>query len=157
MLSLLARSRSLLRGLRAFDSLRFSVLDLKLGGRMLVKHPALTVIATIAVGFAVAVGTVGFEIARQALWPTIPLPNGDAIVALQNWNAAESVRIDASRRDYELWRGGLSAITDLSAVEVEERSIAVGDGPGQPETVAPQLVITARCVDPRAFGGIPVL
>ena len=139
--SLLARSRSLLRGrgargLRAFDSLRFSVLDLKLGGRMLVKHPALTVIATIAVGFAVAVGTVGFEIARQALWPTIPLPNGDAIVALQNWNAAESVRIDASRRDYELWRDGLSTITDLSAVEVEERSIAVGDGPGQPETVA---------------------
>ena len=141
MLSLLARSRSLLRGRgargpHAFDSLRFSVLDLKLGGRMLVKHPALTVIATIAVGFAVAVGTVGFEIARQALWPTIPLPNGDAIVALQNWNAAESVRIDASRRDYELWRGGLSTITDLSAVEVEERSIAVGAGPGQPETVA---------------------
>ncbi|HEY9283102.1 MAG TPA: ABC transporter permease [Pyrinomonadaceae bacterium] len=133
MLSLLARSRSLLR---AFDSLRFSVLDLKLGGRMLVKHPALTVIATIAVGFAVAVGTVGFEIARQALWPTIPLPDGDAIVALQNWNAAESVRIDASRRDYELWRDGLSTITDLSAVEVEERSIAVGAGPGQPETVA---------------------
>ena len=141
MLSLLALSRSLLRGrgargLRAFDSLRFSVLDLKLGGRMLVKHPALTVIATIAVGFAIAVGTVGFEIARQALWPTIPLPNGDAIVALQNWNAAESVRIDASRRDYELWRDGLSTITDLSAVEVEERSIAVGAGPGQPETVA---------------------
>ena len=25
------------------------------------------------------------------------------------------------------------------------------------ETVAPQLVITARCVDPHAFGGIPVL
>ncbi len=61
------------RGLRAFDSLRFSVLDLRLGGRMLVKHPALTVIATIAVAFAIAVGTVGFEIARQALWPTIPL------------------------------------------------------------------------------------
>ena len=59
------------RGLRAFDSLRFSVLDLKLGGRMLVKHPALTVIATIAVAFAIAVGTVGFEIARQALWPGI--------------------------------------------------------------------------------------
>ena len=45
-------------------------------------------------------------------------------------------RIAASRRDYELWRDGLSTITDLSAVEVEERSIAVGAGPGQPETVA---------------------
>src|ERR1044072_6870547 len=124
------------RGLRAFDSLRFSVLGLKLGGRMLVKHPALTVIATIAVGFAVAVGTVGFEIARQALWPTIPLPDGNAIVALRNWNVADNASVLASRRDYELWRDGLSTITDLSAVEVEERNIAVDDGLGQPETVA---------------------
>jgi hypothetical protein len=61
-------------GRGAFSGLRFSVLDLRLGGRMLVKHPALTAIATIAVAFAIAVGTVGFEIARQALWPTIPLP-----------------------------------------------------------------------------------
>src|SRR5918999_5950276 len=58
------------RGLAWFDEMRFSWLDLKLGGRMLVKYPALTVIATIAVAFAIAVGTVGFEIARQALWPT---------------------------------------------------------------------------------------
>ena len=124
------------RGLRAFDSLRFSMLDLRLGGRMLVKHPALTAIATIAVAFAIAVGTVGFEIARQALWPTIPLPNGNAIVALRNWNVADNASVPASRRDYELWRDGLSTITDLSAVEVEERSIAVGAGAGQPETVA---------------------
>src|SRR5215208_5886986 len=124
------------RGLRAFDSLRFSVLDVKLGSRMLVKHPALTVIATIAVAYAIAVGTVGFEIARQALWPTIPLPDGNAIVALRNWNVADNASVPASRRDYDLWRDGLSTITDLSAVEVEERSIAVGAGTGQPETVA---------------------
>ncbi|HEX6050939.1 MAG TPA: ABC transporter permease, partial [Gemmatimonadaceae bacterium] len=124
------------RGLRAFDSLRFSMLDLRLGGRMLFKHPALTVIATIAVAYAIAVGTVGFEIARQALWPTIPLPDGNAIVALRNWDVADNESVGASRRDYELWQGGLSTITDLSAVEVEERSVAVGGGLGQPETVA---------------------
>src|SRR5215208_1784039 len=124
------------RGLRAFDSLRFSMLDLKLGGRMLAKHPALTVIATIAVAYAIAVGTVGFEIARQALWPTIPLPDGNAIVALRNWNVADNESVPAARRDYDLWRGGLSTITGLSAVEIEERSVSVGTGPGQPETVA---------------------
>src|SRR5688572_11413822 len=124
MLSLLARSRSL-RALRAFDSLRFSMLDLRLGGRMLVTHPALTVLATIAVAYAIAVGTVGFEVARQALWPTFPLPDGNAIVALRNWNVADNASVPASRREYELWRDGLNTITDLSAVEVEERSIAV--------------------------------
>jgi predicted permease len=131
-----ARDRREACGPPAFDSLRFSMLDLKLGGRMLVKHPALTVIATIAVGFAVAVGTVGFEVARQALWPTIPLSEGNAIVALRNWNVADQAEAPASRRDYELWRDGLSTITDLSAVEVEERNIAVGAGLGQPQTVA---------------------
>ncbi|MBC8087655.1 MAG: ABC transporter permease, partial [Phycisphaerae bacterium] len=110
-------------------------LDFKLGLRMLIKHPTLTVIATIAVAYAIAVGTVGFEIARQALWPTIPLPYGNAIVALRNWNVAENESVAASRGDYELWRDGLSAITHLSAVEVEERSVAVGAGAG-PETVA---------------------
>src|SRR5687768_17303855 len=140
MLSLLARSRALVRAIRRGDalndSLRFSVLDLRLGGRMLVKHPALTAIATIAVAFAIAVGTVGFEVARQALWPTIPLPGGDAIVALRNWDVADNAAVRASRRDYELWRDGLGTITDLAAVEVEERSVAVGAGPGQPATVA---------------------
>jgi predicted permease len=124
------------RGRGTFESLRFSMLDVRLGGRMLVKHPALTVIGTIAVAFAIAVGTVGFEIARQVLRPTIPLPDGNAIVALQNWNVADNASVRASRRDYALWRAGLSTITDLSAVEVEERNIAVGVGVGQPETVA---------------------
>jgi putative ABC transport system permease protein len=123
-------------GRGAYGRLGFSMLDLRLGGRMLVKHPALTVIGTIAVAFAIAVGTVGFEIARQAFWPAIPLPDGNSIVALRNWNVAGNESVPASRRDYELWRDGLSTITDLSAVEVEERSIAVGAGPGQPETVA---------------------
>ena len=58
------------RGLRAFDSLRVSTLDVKLGGRMLVKHPGLTVIGTIAVAFAIAVGTAAFEIITQVLFPT---------------------------------------------------------------------------------------
>jgi putative ABC transport system permease protein len=131
----LARIRSLLR-IRTSGGVGVSMLDVRLGGRMLVKHPALTVIGTIAVAFAIAVGTVGFEVARQAFWPAIPLPDGNAIVALRNWDVADQAVVPASRRDYELWRDGLSTITDLAAVEVEERSIAVGAGPGQPETVA---------------------
>jgi predicted permease len=124
------------RVLRPFDNLRFSMLDIRLSGRMLVKHPALTLVSTIAVAFAIAVGTVGFEVARQALWPSIPLPDGNAIVALRNWNAADYAPVSASRRDFELWRDGLTAISDFSAVELQDRNVAVGAGPGQPETIA---------------------
>ena len=139
------------RGLRAFDNLRFSMLDLKLGARMLVKHPTLTAIATIAVAFAIAAGTVGFEIARQALWPTIPLPNGNAIVALQNWDVAESVRRNASRRDYALWKDGLTTITDVGAIVLQERNVAVGVGAGQPDEIAN---VTASTF---AMTGVPAL
>ena len=124
------------RGLRGFDSLRFSVLDLKLGGRMLVKHPGLTVIATIAVAFAIAVGTSAFEIGRQVVLPTIPLPNGNAIVVLRNWNIADNGPVGASRRDYARWKRDVRTVTDLGAVKVQDRSVAVAAGPGEPVTVA---------------------
>lgn len=130
------RHKEALREGRGLAWLGGFALDFKLGGRMLVKHPALTVVATIAVAYAIAAGTVGFEIARQALWPTVPLPEGGAIVVLQNRDVAVDAPVPASRRDYELWRDGLSTIIDLAAIEVEERSIAVGAGPGRPETVA---------------------
>src|SRR6185369_2024058 len=126
------------RGLRAFDSLRFSMLDLKLGGRMLVKHPGLTVIGTIAVAFAIAVGTAAFEGIKQTLFPTIPLPQGDEIVALRNWNVVWNGSADgASRGDYTLWNRDLTTITNIAAVEVRDRSVALAaSGGGEPATVA---------------------
>jgi hypothetical protein len=128
------------RGLRAFDNLRFSMLDLKLGARMLVKHPGLTVIGTMAVAFAIAVGTAAFEGINQTLFPRIPLPEGDAIVALRNWNVRYSAPTDgASRRDYTLWTRNLAGVRDFAAVEVRDRSVTIaanGVGGGESVTVA---------------------
>jgi hypothetical protein len=128
------------RGLRAFDSLRFSMLDLKLGARMLVKHPGLTVIGTLAVAFAIAVGTAAFEGIKQTLFPKIPLPEGAEIVALRNWNVRYSAPTDgASRRDYAIWTSGLTAVTDFAAVDVRDRSVvlaATGGSGGESITVA---------------------
>ena len=124
------------RGLRWFDSLRFSMLDLKLGGRMLVKHPGLTVVGTIAVAFAIAVGTVAFEIGTQVVFPTIPLPNGDAIVVLRNWHVQANGPVAASRRDYARWKSDVTTVTDLGAIDVQDRNVAWGAGAGEPVTVA---------------------
>src|SRR5215216_5823896 len=43
------------RGLAWFDAVRFSWLDFKLGGRMVAKYPGLTIMATLAIGVAVAI------------------------------------------------------------------------------------------------------
>jgi putative ABC transport system permease protein len=139
------------RGLRWFDSLRFSVLDLKLGARMLVKHPGLTVIGTIAVAFAIAVGTVAFEVGKQVVFPTIPLPNGNAIVVLGNWHVQANRAVGASRRDYARWQSDVTTVTDLGAIMVQDRNVAVTDGPSEPVIVAD---VTASTF---AMTGVPAL
>ena len=63
-------------------------LDLKLGGRMLVKYPGLTIVGGLAMAFAIWVGTVIFEVLTLLVHPTLPLPAGDRIVQIRNWDVA---------------------------------------------------------------------
>src|ERR687893_1151433 len=60
------------RGRAWFDA--FS-LDLKLGGRMLVKYPGLTVVGGLAMAFAIWAGAVVFQVMMLAFNPTLPLPH----------------------------------------------------------------------------------
>ena len=124
------------RGLRWFDSLRFSVLDVKLGARMIVKHPGLTVIGTFAVAFAIAIGTAAFEIGTQVLFPTIPLPDGDAIVVLRNWNTESNGPVGASARDYMRWKSSAATITDAAAIVMRQRNVAWDRNGAEPIIVA---------------------
>ena len=124
------------RGLRWFDSLRFSVLDLKLGVRMLRKHPGLTAIGAIAVAFAIAVGTAGFEIVTQILYPTIPLPDGNAIVGFRNWNAALNVPAGVSRSEYAAWKRELTTVTSLAIGIGAIRNVSVGGDVAASEPVS---------------------
>ena len=63
-------------------------LDLKLGGRMLVKYPGLTVVGGLAMAFAICVGAVIFQVLSLFFSPALPLPAGDRIVHIRNWDAA---------------------------------------------------------------------
>ena len=63
-----------------------SWLDLKLGVRMLVKYPGLTIVGGLAMAFAIWVGVVAFEMVMLFVSPTLPLPEGDRIVHLRNYD-----------------------------------------------------------------------
>lgn len=63
-------------------------LDLKLGGRMFVKYPGLTIVGGLAMAFAICVGTVIFAVLTMLIYPTLPLPAGERIVQIANWDAA---------------------------------------------------------------------
>src|SRR6185503_13501595 len=95
------------RGLGWFDEMRFSWLDLKLGGRMLVKYPMLTIVGGVSMAFAIWVGAGTFEAIRQLVFPTIPLPDADRIVVLQNWDASANRPELHATHDFLAWRGSL--------------------------------------------------
>src|SRR5690606_29647555 len=65
-------------------------LDLKLGGRMLVKYPGLAIVGGLAMAFAICVGVVFFEMVMLFVSPRLPLPGGDRIVYLRNYDVQAS-------------------------------------------------------------------
>ena len=103
-------------------------LDFRLGARMLVKYPGITLVGGLAFAFAIAVGAAGFELIMQVAAPSLPLPDGDRIVAIRAWDAAVS---DHERRlAYELtsWRGALRTVEELGAHRTVGRNLLVPGG-----------------------------
>src|SRR5215212_8203510 len=79
-------------------------LDLKLGGRMLVKYPGLTIVGGLAMAFAICVGAVVFEMVMLFVSPTLPLPGGDRVVQIRNWDAETSQEESRVQHDFVAWR-----------------------------------------------------
>jgi putative ABC transport system permease protein len=115
---------------------RISWLDLKLGFRMLVKYPGLTLIGGLAIAFAVCVGVGTFEILSQLAYPTIPLPEGDRIVAVRNWDALANEAEPRALHDLEAWRAGLRTVEEVGEFRTVERNLVLGQGHGEPLEVA---------------------
>ncbi|HET7613778.1 MAG TPA: ABC transporter permease [Gemmatimonadaceae bacterium] len=110
-------------------------LDLKLGFRMLVKYPGLTLIGGLAMAFGVWFGAVTFQMFGAITSTKLPLPDGDRIVRVQNWDAKTRTDEDRVLYDYQLWRATRS-ITDLGAYRDASVNLVGADGAAQPEIAA---------------------
>ena len=89
-------------------------LDLKLGLRMLVKYPGLTLIGGLAMAFGIWFGAVTVQMFGVITTTKLPLPDGDRIVKIQNLDLKTSQDEDRVLYDYQLWRTARS-ITDIGA------------------------------------------
>ena len=92
---------------------RISWMDLKLGVRMLVKYPGLTLVGSLAMAFAIAVGAAAFEFLNQVVHPALPLHEGDRVVGIRLWHTESNGVEEQALFDYTVWRGGLRSIEDL--------------------------------------------
>jgi predicted permease len=111
-------------------------IDFKLGFRMLIKYPGLTIVGGLAMAFAIWVGAVTFELVTMFLHPTLPLPNGDRIVQLRNWDAVASRAEPRALHDFIVWRQAVSTVTDLGAYRDVTRNLVSFDGDARAENVA---------------------
>jgi putative ABC transport system permease protein len=111
-------------------------LDFKLGFRMLVKYPGLTIVAGLAMAFAIWVGTVTFELVSQFVYPSLSLPGGDRIVQIRNWDVDARETEPRSIHDFVVWRNALTSVTDLGAYRDLSRNLIAPGGDGSPVNVA---------------------
>ncbi len=126
--SVLARNDS--RGLP------ISFLDLKLGARMLVRYPVLTAVGGLGLAVSIALGAAAFAFISLFLWPRLPLPEGDRIVAVgvnDDTTSEGEARLTA---DYLRWRNGTSTLTDFAAGRGQARNLTMADGLVEPVSIA---------------------
>lgn len=120
------------RGLGWFDEMRFSWIDLKLGARMLVKYPVLTIVGGFSMAFAIWIGAGTFEAIRQLVFPVIPLPDAGRIVMLQNWDASANGPERRATHDFLAWRNSVRSVQDLAAYRTATRNLMVTEGLAEP-------------------------
>jgi predicted permease len=107
-------------------------LDFKLGGRMLVKYPGLTLVGGLAMAFAIWAGAIAFVMVGNALHPTLPLPQGERVVQIHSWDAAANEVEERKLNDFLAWRGALRSVTELGAYRDVSLNLMVGRDVGPP-------------------------
>ena len=95
------------REARMFRWLAGWPMDLKLGGRMLIKYPGLTIVGGIAMAFGICVGLVIFQVMSLFTNPTLPVSQAARLVVVRTMDAAANVQ--------EISRCLLPAVRDVVA------------------------------------------
>lgn len=153
---------------RAGGRLPASVLDVKLGIRMLGKHPLMTVVSVISLAVGIPVGLTPMHMI-DALEAPLPVRDGGRVLGLRYWNREKLQGVPASYFDFSAWRDGLKSFKGLGAVRIADYNVDSGTGMGGPISGAevtastfPVLEATpllgrALGAGDEAIGGAPVV
>jgi predicted permease len=105
-------------------------LDIKLGVRLLFKHPGLTLVSTLALAIGIAI-VAGFHAGTEFMMrPVLPAnyAQGDRIVAIWHHDVARSDRGEQTLGDMLAWRQALTSVQEVGAFVLQERAVAGRDG-----------------------------
>jgi predicted permease len=107
--------------------LRISWLDFKVGLRMLARYPGLTLVGTVAMAIAIALGTLYFEGLDKLQHPRLPIDDAGRVITLRNWDSAELAVDERSLYDFAIWREQVTTVDDLGAAVVFVRNLVTED------------------------------
>ncbi|HET9985725.1 MAG TPA: ABC transporter permease [Longimicrobiales bacterium] len=113
------------RGLAWLSGLR---LDLKLGVRMLLKYPVLTLASVLALTVAIALAVSWFQFSKNMAFPRLPLPEADRIVRVEYRDLESGEPERKSLHEFEAWRRELRSIEDLGAASPVEYTVTTQAG-----------------------------
>jgi predicted permease len=133
-------------------SLRFSGLDFKVGLRMLARYPGLTLVGTVAIAVAIALGTLYFEALNKWQNPRLPVRDAGRVISIRNWDVSALATESRSLHDFAIWREQVGTVDHLGAAIAFVRNLATEDRRVEPVRGAE---ITASAF--RLLGTAPVL
>lgn len=108
-----------------------SPIDVKLGARMLLKHPLMTLVAMISLAVGIPVGLAPMHLIAAFEAP-LPVPDGDRLFGVRYRNVESSGGAPATAYDLAVWREALTAFEALGAVRAVSQNLDAGSGVGVP-------------------------
>ena len=133
-------------------------LDVKLALRLMRKSWGLTLVGGVAMTLTIGLGTAIFTLWNTATTPTLPLPDGDRIVAIQSSDVAtQQILRDSSLPDFRRWREFLRSVTDVSAMRLVERTLITPGGASGPISVAEMTASAFRLARVHPLLGRPLI
>jgi len=119
-----------------YMTMRMPWMDFKLGLRMLLRSPGITLVGVFGMAVAIAIAAGAFTMIGRQLNPTLPLADGDRIVSIQAWDAAVNGPDGRILHDFLMWRDELQSVKDVGAFrDVSSNVISQGRAP-EPVQVA---------------------
>lgn len=102
-------------------------LDFRLGARMLVKYPGLTLVGGLGMAVGMALSAGFFAMTKAYILPALPLSEGDRIIAIAVRDAQTGGGEGRILHDLAEWRRTLRTVTELSAFQKVRRNLISED------------------------------
>jgi putative ABC transport system permease protein len=90
---------------------------------MLAKHPALSLIGGAGLAVGVAIGAGFFAFMYSFLYATLPVEDGERIVALENWDVDANYEMRRSMHDLVMWRREMKTVGEIGAFRTIARTV----------------------------------